>query len=75
MSAGRSPGVELVLALLRDAARDRTCGSCGASLTEAAVAPVSLEPERLIARLHCACGAAETVEVRPATAEGRAEIG
>ncbi len=69
-----SPGVELVLELVRAAARERRCAACGRSLMEADVRPGDADPERIVARLHCPCGADEVVEVRPAADAGSAEI-
>ncbi|MGH3050740.1 MAG: hypothetical protein ACRDLK_11325 [Gaiellaceae bacterium] len=73
MSAS-SPGVELVLELVREAARGRRCVSCGSSLAEAHVEPDAVDVEHVAARLVCQCGAVEIVEVRPAGDGGRAEI-
>lgn len=74
MSAGGSPGLELVLELVRAAAGDRRCGSCGRPLAAASIEPEAVDPERIVARFGCACGAVEVVEVRPALEGGRAEL-
>ncbi len=74
MSAGGSPGVELVLALVRDAARDRRCAACGSSLVAACIEPDEVDPEHVVARILCPCGAVEIVEARPASEGGSAEI-
>jgi hypothetical protein len=69
-----SPGVGLVLELIRSAAGRRSCASCGRSLAEATAAADDVDTERIVARLTCACGADELVEVRPAGEDGRAEL-
>ena len=67
-------GVALVLALVHDAARERRCASCGEPLDAASIEPGQIDPERIVAHLICPCGAAETIEIQPATEDGRAEI-
>jgi hypothetical protein len=67
-------GVELVLELVRAAARGRRCVSCGRPLATAHIDPEDVDPERILARVLCPCGTAEVVEVRPAAEGGRAEI-
>ena len=74
MSADTSRGIELVLALVREAARGRTCATCGRALTEASITPKSIDPERVVASMTCPCGATQSVEVRPTAPAGRAEI-
>lgn len=73
MSPG-SAGVDLVLELVRDAARARRCTSCGRSMAEATAAPGEVDPERIVVHLVCACGADEVVEVRPTDENGHAAI-
>jgi hypothetical protein len=70
-----SAALGLVAELLRDAARDRRCGACGRGLGEAQVEPDVVDPEQIVARFRCACGAVEIVEVRPAGDGGVARIG
>ena len=74
MSADTPHGIELVLELVREAARGRACATCDRALTEASITPDSIDPGRIVASMSCRCGAAQTIEVRPATPDGRAEI-
>jgi bacterioferritin-associated ferredoxin len=74
MSAGGSPGLELVLELVRNASGGRRCGSCGRSLAEAGLELQEVVPERIVVRAVCPCGSVEDVELRPASEEGRAEL-
>ena len=74
MNVAGSPGLELVLELVRTASGERRCGSCGRSLAEASLAPSEVDPERIVVRARCPCGAEEVIEIRPAGDEGRAEI-
>jgi hypothetical protein len=74
VSSGSSLGVELVLELVRAAAEGRRCPSCDRPLTAATIEPDAVDLERIVARLVCACGAVEVVEIRPASEEGRAEL-
>lgn len=74
MSADTSHGIELVLELVRESARDRCCPACGRALTDASITPESIDPERVVASMTCPCGATQSVEVRPTAPDGRAEI-
>lgn len=74
MSAEHSPGVELLLELVRDAARGRRCTTCGNDLASARIDADDVDLERVVARIHCRCGNVESIEVRPAEEGGSAEI-
>lgn len=74
MTMDASPGVELVLGFIRRAAQEQHCDSCDGPLAAARIEPETIDPECLVARLICPCGAAKRIEVRPTAEGGSAEV-
>lgn len=70
-----NPGLELVVAVIRDGAREQSCPACGDRLGDCTVELREVELDRLSAEISCAaCGASHLITALPAADEGSARI-